>query len=36
MWVPFLDPEVIKIFFKSWDHGSHDPIWGTKGPSIKA
>ena len=22
--------------FKSGGHGSHDTIWGTKGPSVKA
>ena len=33
-WVLVLDTEVINIL--SGGHGSHDPIWGTKGPSIKA
>jgi len=33
--VPFLDPKVITILCLG-GHGSHDPIWGTKGPSIKA
>ena len=32
LWVPVLGSEVIKIM--SGGHGSHDPIWGKKGPSI--